>query len=193
MAARLERERRRLDELTRGGARRAGGPRAEPPRPVRGPSGPSSNGSACSTCPAATRPGSPPPLLDSSTEEAADLLERLADAQLVLPLGTDPAGQQRYRFHDLIRLFARERADAAMQPAVRREALSRAFEAFLALAEEAVSRDYLDGFIPFHGEAPRWRPVPEVSATVLAEPLCLARGPNAARSQGWSNARPSSA
>ncbi|WP_344841388.1 hypothetical protein [Nonomuraea dietziae] len=58
-----------------------------------------------------------------------------------------------------------------MQPAVRREALSRAFEAFLALAEEAVSRDYLDGFIPFHGEAPRWRPVPEVSATVLAEPL----------------------
>ncbi|MEU4695969.1 AfsR/SARP family transcriptional regulator [Nonomuraea dietziae] len=170
MAARLERERRRLDELRAGELDvRAGLELSH--RALSGAERTLFERLGLLDLPGGYAPWITAALLDSSTEEAADLLERLADAQLVLPLGTDPAGQERYRFHDLIRLFARERADAAMKPAVRREALSRAFEAFLALAEEAVSRDYLDGFIPFHGEAPRWRPTPEVSATVLAEPL----------------------
>lgn len=42
-------------------------------------------------------------LLGSEQEEAEDAVERLVDAQLL-----EPADQGRYRFHDLVRLFARD-------------------------------------------------------------------------------------
>lgn len=40
--------------------------------------------------------------------EAEEMAERLVDAQLLEALGFDAAGQARYRFHDLIRDYARE-------------------------------------------------------------------------------------
>ena len=57
-------------------------------------------------------------------------LERLVDSHLLTVAGTDPAGQLRYRFHDLVRLYARSRADETD-----RSALPDGFGAMLAVAE----------------------------------------------------------
>jgi hypothetical protein len=51
-------------------------------------------------------------LMDTSRARADALAETLVDARLVTYLATDPAGIPRYRMDDLVRLFARERAEA---------------------------------------------------------------------------------
>jgi hypothetical protein len=51
-------------------------------------------------------------LLDVEPARAEGLLERLVDAQLVDEAGEDQAGQLRYRLHDLLRVYARERLDS---------------------------------------------------------------------------------
>jgi DNA-binding SARP family transcriptional activator len=57
---------------------------------------------------------------------AEDLAERLVDARLLEAARQDPAGQTRYRFHELLRLYARERLhDEEPEPA-RQAALKRA-------------------------------------------------------------------
>jgi tetratricopeptide (TPR) repeat protein len=48
-------------------------------------------------------------LLDIEVDDAEEMLERLVDAQMLLPAGSDLSGGLRYRFHDLMRLFAREK------------------------------------------------------------------------------------
>ncbi|MGL5859153.1 MAG: BTAD domain-containing putative transcriptional regulator [Angustibacter sp.] len=45
---------------------------------------------------------------DSSPERTAHDLDILVDAHMLAVAGTDHTGQVRYRFHDLVRLFARE-------------------------------------------------------------------------------------
>ncbi|WP_322762428.1 BTAD domain-containing putative transcriptional regulator [Frankia sp. Cr2] len=54
-------------------------------------------------------------LLDIGSDEAEDVLDRLADAQLLERRGPDQTGQTRYRFHDLMRVFARERQTGERQ------------------------------------------------------------------------------
>ncbi len=51
-------------------------------------------------------------LLDTSQQRAEVLVDALADAQLIDVVGEDATGQFRYRFHDLARVYARERAEA---------------------------------------------------------------------------------
>lgn len=51
-------------------------------------------------------------LLDLPITTAEDVAEHLADAQLLDTIGEDAAGQLRYRCHDLLRLFAREKLTA---------------------------------------------------------------------------------
>ncbi|WP_256804883.1 BTAD domain-containing putative transcriptional regulator [Frankia sp. ACN10a] len=48
-------------------------------------------------------------VLDVDLDEAEDVVDRLADAQLLERRGVDATGTERYRFHDLLRVFARER------------------------------------------------------------------------------------
>jgi DNA-binding SARP family transcriptional activator len=75
-------------------------------------------------------------LLDVDQAEADGLLERLVDAQLVEVAGQDQTGQLRYRLHDLLRLYARERQH--QEPAGAREAsLERLLQGYLTLAERA--------------------------------------------------------
>jgi NB-ARC domain len=50
-------------------------------------------------------------LVDTSSDEAEELLERLVDVRLL-----EEVGEERYRFHDLLRLFARERLEADETP-----------------------------------------------------------------------------
>jgi DNA-binding SARP family transcriptional activator/tetratricopeptide (TPR) repeat protein len=76
-------------------------------------------------------------LLDRPVEQ---LLDRLADVHLVEPLGRDAAGQRRFRLHDLIADFARERAFDEDVESERHEALSRMLSGWLALATEADER-----------------------------------------------------
>src|SRR5262249_6773693 len=67
-------------------------------------------------------------LLHLPVPDAEEIAERLADAQLLDAVGEDAAGQVRYRCHDLIRLFARERLAAEETPATRRAALERTLQ-----------------------------------------------------------------
>jgi DNA-binding SARP family transcriptional activator/tetratricopeptide (TPR) repeat protein len=76
-------------------------------------------------------------LLDTDPTHAEGLLERLVDAQLVEAAGQDPAGQLRYRLHDLLRVFARERLEAEEPAMGQRASLERLLDAYLTLAERA--------------------------------------------------------
>jgi tetratricopeptide (TPR) repeat protein len=77
-------------------------------------------------------------LLEVPAAQAEDILERLADAQLLDTVGEDPAGQLRYRFHDLLRLYARERLAEEDTPATRDAALERTLQTYFATAREWV-------------------------------------------------------
>jgi hypothetical protein len=59
------------------------------------------------------------------------LVERLADAKLI-----EPAGPRRYRFHDLVRLYAQERLEAEEPPGERRAALLRSLDYYRDRARE---------------------------------------------------------
>ncbi|MET8050238.1 MULTISPECIES: AfsR/SARP family transcriptional regulator [unclassified Streptosporangium] len=97
-------------------------------------------------------------LLDIDGLDAEDLIDQLVDAQLVEVLGPDGADQIRYRFHDLVRLYARERADEEEPPEDRLAAVTRSLSCWLVLAEEAHQREYGGAFTQLHGAVPRWRP-----------------------------------
>jgi tetratricopeptide (TPR) repeat protein/transcriptional regulator with XRE-family HTH domain len=77
-------------------------------------------------------------LLDIPATDAEEIAERLADAQLLDTVGEDAAGQIRYRCHDLLRLFARERLATDETPATRRAALERTLQIYFTRAHAAV-------------------------------------------------------
>jgi tetratricopeptide (TPR) repeat protein/transcriptional regulator with XRE-family HTH domain len=79
-------------------------------------------------------------LLDIPAPEAEEVADHLADAQLLDPIGDDATGQLRYRFHDLVRLYARERLAAEDTLATRRAALERTLQTYFKRAQEAVSQ-----------------------------------------------------
>lgn len=81
-------------------------------------------------------------LLELPLDEAVGHAEALVDAHLLTVSDVDPVGQYRYRCHDLIRLFAAERADEEETAAERARAVERALGGWLALAER------LTGFVP---------------------------------------------
>ncbi|RKN40659.1 hypothetical protein D7223_26370 [Micromonospora endolithica] len=72
---------------------------------------------------------------DEQAAEAA--LGGLVEANLVEVTGPDGIGQPRYRIHDLVRAFARERAAEEEPPDERVRLLSRVFGTWLALTEQA--------------------------------------------------------
>jgi DNA-binding SARP family transcriptional activator len=75
-------------------------------------------------------------LLDSEPAKAEGL-ERLVDAQLVEAAGQDQAGQLRYRLHDLLGVYARERLHAEEPSSARQASLERVLQTYLMLAERA--------------------------------------------------------
>jgi tetratricopeptide (TPR) repeat protein/transcriptional regulator with XRE-family HTH domain len=79
-------------------------------------------------------------LLDIPAPEAEEVADHLADAQLLEPIGDDATGQLRYRFHDLVRLYARERLAAEDTLGTRRAALERTLQTYFKRAQEAVSQ-----------------------------------------------------
>lgn len=81
-------------------------------------------------------------LLDQPLADVQDLLDDLADAQLIEVLGTGRHVGVQYRFHDLIRVYARERLAAEETPAMRAGALARVLSALLHLTMAARRREY---------------------------------------------------
>jgi DNA-binding SARP family transcriptional activator/tetratricopeptide (TPR) repeat protein len=73
-------------------------------------------------------------------ERTAEDLDVLVDAHLLTVVGTDPAGQVRYRFHDLVRLFARDLTGRQDSRADRQEVHRRGVGAWLAVAERLESQ-----------------------------------------------------
>lgn len=95
-------------------------------------------------------------VLDEDAAQGTEVLERLCEAQLVEIAGRANSGEIRYRFHDLIRDFARDFAMRHDEPEVRLAALSRVLGGYLNLAEQADAMlepglRNIDG-----GPAPRW-------------------------------------
>ncbi|MFD7654293.1 BTAD domain-containing putative transcriptional regulator [Actinosynnema sp. NPDC059797] len=110
-------------------------------------------------------------LLDVEPMRATDLLERLVDAQMLEMVALDVTGAPRYKFHDLIRLFAREQLEQHEEEAERRGALQRVAGGWLALAGEAHARVYGGDFTSLHGDAPRWHAPRSSVDRLLADPL----------------------
>ncbi|WP_246203908.1 AfsR/SARP family transcriptional regulator [Streptomyces tailanensis] len=74
-------------------------------------------------------------LADTTEDEAEEVLERLLDAQLINCPGTDQVGQPRYRLHDLVRVYAAERAETEDPITDRTAAVGRALTAGLWLMD----------------------------------------------------------
>jgi DNA-binding SARP family transcriptional activator len=76
-------------------------------------------------------------LLDVTSAQTRKLVDQLTDVHLVEPLGLDIVGQRRYRLHELVAEYARERHMSDETPVERARALERALTGWLALASEA--------------------------------------------------------
>ncbi|MEW9554950.1 BTAD domain-containing putative transcriptional regulator [Nonomuraea sp. NPDC050783] len=111
-------------------------------------------------------------LLDRPSTEAEDLLEQLVDVRLLDVTRDGPADRVRYRFHDLTRVYACERAAADEPEEERDRALRRALHAWLALAREAHIRLCGGDFRRSRGPGPLWSPeAPVLDGHVGEDPL----------------------
>ncbi|MEU2427617.1 BTAD domain-containing putative transcriptional regulator [Streptomyces sp. NPDC007851] len=111
------------------------------------------------------------PLLDApdAYPYPSDLMEPLVDVQMLDVAGVDATGELRYGFHDIIRLFARDRLAAESDETERRAAIRRVGGAWLALVCEAQLR--VLGTRYFDGPAVRWSPPADHVGIVLGRPL----------------------
>ena len=97
-------------------------------------------------------------LLDSAPAEAEDLADSLVEAQLLEAFGGSE-GVPRYRFHDLLRLYARERLEQEEADRVRRAATVVLLDAYLAYGRRAnarIERWPVDPYDPVTDPEPVW-------------------------------------
>ncbi|MFD8979778.1 BTAD domain-containing putative transcriptional regulator [Streptomyces sp. NPDC059564] len=110
-------------------------------------------------------------LLDDPRPFASDLLEPLVDVQMLDVVGMESTGGFRYRFHEIIRVFAREQLAAHHEPADQQAATARMLGGWMSLAEQAHRRIYGGDFTVLHGSAPRWEPPASCVDELLVDPL----------------------
>ncbi len=91
-------------------------------------------------------------LLDRDPHAAEDLLEALVDTSLV-----ESAAPGRYRYHDLVRLYARACAERDEEAAARESALSRLLDFYLATAVGVYALERPGDRTVQHLEAPRYQ------------------------------------
>lgn len=100
-----------------------------------------------------------------SRAEVELAVDELVDAQLFTTAGADRTGEPRYGMHDLVRLYAAERAAADLTETERHDGRERVLEAWLALAlaaDQALPYRTLPG--PDHAQA-------SPSTELLADPV----------------------
>ncbi|MGL5859406.1 MAG: AfsR/SARP family transcriptional regulator [Angustibacter sp.] len=110
-------------------------------------------------------------LLDRDLYEAEDILEGLVEAQLVDTVEYADASAPRYRFHDLIQVYAREKLAHTTTADERGGALARLLGAWLALAEEAHRQEHGGDYTIVHGTAARWTGVTWADVNPAAQPI----------------------
>ncbi|MFD7258317.1 BTAD domain-containing putative transcriptional regulator [Streptomyces sp. NPDC059874] len=110
-------------------------------------------------------------LMDSGVLDAERLMEHLVDTQFLQVVGVDATGQLRYRFHDLMRLYAGERAAEEEAEEERTAACDRAFRTFLTIADQAYQREYGGAYNKVRGDSPRRAVDPVLQEELLAAPL----------------------
>ncbi len=111
------------------------------------------------------------PLLDCSLARAEELLDDLADAQLLDVTSQDLPGQARYRLHDLTRAYARELVLTEEPVHERQAALERALSGCLDLAEHADRRLPVGSLAGDDGAPPNWHPERAEADELTANPL----------------------
>lgn len=94
-------------------------------------------------------------LMDSTSADAEALLEQLFDAQLLDVFATDPDGGPRYRMHDLVRLYAQERAEHDESPDELSSARQRAYSVWLFVADTFYTALFGGSYQNVHGGHPR--------------------------------------
>ncbi|TMR13060.1 tetratricopeptide repeat protein [Nonomuraea turkmeniaca] len=108
--------------------------------------------------------------LETGHREAEQLLEHLVDASLLEEADVDATGQARYRLHDLIRLFAAERAHAEEPSEELTATVGRVLGGWLWLIER-LSQAAPTGAIPMRAAPGLARPVDDEAARpALADP-----------------------
>ncbi len=98
----------------------------------------------------------------------ADPLDRLVDAQLVTAVAYEGEPDSRYRFHDLVRVYATEALETVEPRFERDAALERLLGGWLAFAEDAHRDEHGGDYATLRGTATRWRPA---RPTAGAHPL----------------------
>ncbi|MFL5913568.1 MAG: NB-ARC domain-containing protein [Mycobacteriales bacterium] len=106
-------------------------------------------------------------LLEIDQLDAEDLLDDLVDAQLVTFSRRDVIGATRYRCHDLIRVYAAEKALDRFDDAERRAGQERLLSGYLTLLLAATSGPGMDLFLA-ESVPIVWRPPEEVTAATRA-------------------------
>jgi tetratricopeptide (TPR) repeat protein len=96
-------------------------------------------------------------LLDADSLDAEEVLEHLVETQLLETI-TYPGELPRYRFHDLIRVYAQERLNEEDSAEHSRAAVVRLVGAWLARAEEAHRTEHGGDYAILHGSGPRLYP-----------------------------------
>ncbi|MFD9734883.1 BTAD domain-containing putative transcriptional regulator [Umezawaea sp. NPDC059074] len=108
--------------------------------------------------------------LEVEPDDAEDVLEALVDVSLVEADGADPLGLMRYRLHDLVRLFALERATAEETAEARAAVVERVVGSWIWLVERIDEAAPL--FLPsVQAGFRKGRPVdPEITRRVVDRP-----------------------
>ncbi|WP_409490456.1 BTAD domain-containing putative transcriptional regulator [Amycolatopsis sp. cmx-11-12] len=96
---------------------------------------------------------------DTADEEAEEAIDELVEASLLEATGLDPTGEQRFRVHDLVRVFATELGRELETHAERVASVAKVSDAALCLADTAARR------------LPRTVPMPLSDQDVPAQPL----------------------
>ncbi|MFI6013467.1 AfsR/SARP family transcriptional regulator [Streptomyces sp. NPDC051243] len=110
-------------------------------------------------------------LLDIDIDQAEDLLDQLVDAQLLEVAVQDASGAPRYRFLDLLRLFAWERAQEEEPQSEIEAALDRLLGTILTLADLAHEQLSGKGHIPALPQVPGLKLLPHQVASIMACPM----------------------
>jgi DNA-binding SARP family transcriptional activator/tetratricopeptide (TPR) repeat protein len=109
-------------------------------------------------------------LLDADEDEAQDTLEALVDVRLVDASRVDEQ-PVRYRMHDLIRVYARERLAEEETPEGRQAALRRLIEGWCCLTADAHRREYGGDYTVLHGVPIPQRLPDHMIETLLMQPM----------------------
>ncbi|MFD5899688.1 BTAD domain-containing putative transcriptional regulator [Streptomyces sp. NPDC060366] len=110
-------------------------------------------------------------LMDDHRAQPSDLMEPLVDVQMLDVVSVESTGEFRYRFHEIIKVYAREQLAVTDSLPVRQSATERMLGGWLALAERAHRKIYGGDYTVLHGSAPRWVPPADYVEELLADPL----------------------